>query len=94
MLLLSVALKNHKSGAGLFSEFSGLAASFRADRGDVIAGLASSKAEIQELVELVKEVASQDFASVAAIQKLAGELCSTQTSVMGRFGPAPLKPIY
>ena len=39
-------------------------------------------------------MASQDFASVAAPQKLAGKLCFAQTATMGRFGRAALKPIY
>ena len=71
-----------------------LAASFREDGGDIVASLALSKAKIKKLVELAKEMASQDFASVAAPLKLAGKLRFAQTAILGMFGRAALEPIY
>ena len=88
-----MALKNLKFEAGPFFGFPGFSASFRDDGGDVIASLALSENEIAKLVALVEEVARQDSASLAALQKLAGKLRLTQTAITGRFYRAALKPI-
>ena len=43
---------------------------------------------------MVKEMASQDSASAAALQGLARNLRSTRTAITGRFGRTALKPVY
>ena len=91
---LFVVLENYESEAGLFLEFLGTVASFRDDGGDARASLALPQAEIKKLVEFAGEMASQDFASVGAPQRLAGRLRFTQTAITGRFGRAALKPFY
>ena len=60
----------------------------------MVASFALSRAEIKKLVELVRKMASQDFACVEALQKLAGKLRLTQTAIAGRFGRAALKPAF
>ena len=75
-------------------EFPGLSAGFRGDSGDMIGSLALSENEIAKIVELVEEMAIKEPVAAAAFQKLAGELCFTQTAILGTFGRAALKPIY
>ena len=78
--LRSSLLEPTKPKAGSFLEFLGLAASYRDDGGDVIASLALSETEIKRLVEFAEDLAKQDFAALATLQKLAGK--------QSRFGRA------
>ena len=80
------ARKTHKSEAGSSAEYPGLAASFRDDGGDVIASQALPEIGIKKLVEFVEDLAKQDFAALATLQRLAGKLSFTRTAIMGRFG--------
>ena len=43
---------------------------------------------------MIRELADQQAASLARLQKLAGRLRFTQAAAMGKFGRAALRPIY
>ena len=49
---------------------------------------------IQKLVEFAEEMAREDSASVATLQRRAGKLRFTRTAIMERFGRAALRPSY
>ena len=91
---LFIILKDKKSEFGTFLEFLGLIISFRNDGSPILASLSLSPEKIRKLVEMIEALSSQNSVALAHLQKLAGRLCFTQTSIMGRFGRAALRPIY
>ena len=69
---LLVALRRHKSEAGPFLEFPGLAVSLGSDSGDAIACLALSEEKIKGLVKFAQVISKQDAVALVALQKIAG----------------------